>query len=78
MRKAPETKAIPVMVLTSLPQCNEEKLLGEGATAYFEKSLLIVDKVPGLSSKPLSVCSPTRRRPKPPLCKLHPLWETHA
>ena len=47
MRKAPETKAIPVMVLTSLPQCNEEKLLGEGATAYFEKALLIVDKGSG-------------------------------
>lgn len=47
MRKAPETKAIPVMVLTSLPQCNKEKLLGEGATAYFEKSLLIVDKGSG-------------------------------
>jgi CheY-like chemotaxis protein len=47
MRKSPETKAIPVMVLTSLPQCNEEKLLGEGATAYFEKSLLIVDKGSG-------------------------------
>jgi two-component system, cell cycle response regulator DivK len=47
MRKAPETAAIPVMVLTSLPQCNEEKLLGEGATAYFEKSLLIVDKGSG-------------------------------
>jgi CheY-like chemotaxis protein len=47
MRQAPETAAIPVMVLTSLPQCNEEKLLGEGATAYFEKSLLIVDKGSG-------------------------------
>ena len=47
MRKAPETAAIPVMVLTSLPQCNEEKLLDEGATAYFEKGLLIVDKGSG-------------------------------
>lgn len=34
----------PVMVLTSLPQANENKLLKEGATAYFEKSLLTIDK----------------------------------
>jgi hypothetical protein len=32
------------MVLTSLPQANEAKLLGAGATAYFEKSLLSIDK----------------------------------
>ena len=44
IRKDPATSSIPVMVLTSLPQCNEEKLLGEGATAYFEKSLLTVDR----------------------------------
>jgi len=47
VRKDQETAHIPIMVLTSLPQCNEEKLLGEGATAYFEKSLLIVDKGSG-------------------------------
>ena len=33
-----------VMVLTSLPQANEDKLLKEGATAYFEKSLLTIHK----------------------------------
>ena len=32
------------MVLTSLPQANEDKLLKEGATAYFEKTLLTIDK----------------------------------
>jgi hypothetical protein len=32
------------MVLTSLPQVNETKLIREGATAYFEKSLLTIDK----------------------------------
>lgn len=37
----------PVMVLTSLPQANEDKLLKEGATAYFEKSLLTIDKESG-------------------------------
>jgi CheY-like chemotaxis protein len=35
-----------VMVFTSLPQANESKLLKEGATAYFEKSLLTIDKGP--------------------------------
>lgn len=40
LRKDPATASIPIMVLTSLPQANEKKLLGEGATAYFEKSLL--------------------------------------
>ena len=32
------------MVLTSLSQANEEKLLSEGAAAYFEKSTLELDK----------------------------------
>jgi len=35
---------IPVIVLTSLSQKNEEKLLSEGAVAYFEKSALELDK----------------------------------
>ena len=35
---------IPVIVLTSLSQKNEEKLLQEGAAAYFEKSTLQLDK----------------------------------
>lgn len=44
LRKAPATAAVPVMVLTSLPQANANKLLGEGATAYFEKSRLAGDE----------------------------------
>jgi len=44
LRKSPATAAIPVMVLTSLPQANEDRLITEGATAYFEKSLLTLDK----------------------------------
>ncbi len=40
----PATKDIPVIVLTSLSQSNEEKLLHEGAAAYFEKSALELDK----------------------------------
>ena len=40
----PATMDIPVIVLTSLSQRNEERLLHEGATAYFEKSTLELDK----------------------------------
>ncbi|MGB0044124.1 MAG: hypothetical protein WBP91_13190, partial [Terriglobales bacterium] len=40
----PATRDIPVIVLTSLSQKNEEKLLQEGAAAYFEKSTLQLDK----------------------------------
>jgi len=40
----PATMDIPVIVLTSLSQKNEEKLLSEGAVAYFEKSALELDK----------------------------------
>ena len=48
LRKDAATAAIPVMVLTSLPQCNEKKLVEEGATSYFSKSELMVDKGSGL------------------------------
>jgi CheY-like chemotaxis protein len=44
LKKSPATAPIPVIVLTSLPQKNEEKLLEEGAEAYFEKSALDLDK----------------------------------
>lgn len=43
LRNNPETASIPVMVLSGLPQCNENKLLSEGATAYFQKSGLMVE-----------------------------------
>lgn len=48
LRKDTGTAAIPVMVLTSLPQCNQQKLIGEGATAYFAKSELMLDKGTGI------------------------------
>jgi CheY-like chemotaxis protein len=38
------TMHIPVIVLTSLSQMNEEKLISDGAAAYFEKSTLELDK----------------------------------
>jgi DNA-binding response OmpR family regulator len=48
MRGDTATAAIPVMVLTSLPQCNEQRLIEAGATSYFAKSELMVDRGSGL------------------------------
>ena len=44
LRGKPETAKIPVIVLSTLPQANEEKLKVAGAAAYFEKSRLVDDK----------------------------------
>jgi CheY-like chemotaxis protein len=44
LKANPATRNIPVVVLTSLSQKNEEKLIHEGAIAYFEKSALELDK----------------------------------
>ena len=46
LRQNPDTVRIPVLVLSGLPQSNENKLLSEGATAYFQKSGLLVEKGP--------------------------------
>lgn len=43
LRKNPITSAIPVIVLSSLPQKNESQLKRDGATAYVEKSKLDSD-----------------------------------
>lgn len=40
LRSKPLTASVPVLVLSSLPESNREKLLTEGATEYCEKSLL--------------------------------------
>src|SRR4051794_10488877 len=40
LKKDATTQHIPVMVLSSLPKTNEEKLKHDGATAYFEKAAL--------------------------------------
>ncbi len=48
LRKDADTAAMPIMVLTSLPQCNKDKLLSEGATSYFAKSELMLDKGTGM------------------------------
>jgi CheY-like chemotaxis protein len=44
LKKNPLTLSIPVVVLSSLPQKNEAKLLKEGATAYLDKSTLGFDQ----------------------------------
>lgn len=44
LKNNPATQEIPVIVLSSLSQKNEEKLLSEGAAAYLEKSALEFDK----------------------------------
>jgi CheY-like chemotaxis protein len=43
LKKDPRTSEIPVIVLSSLPQANEERLKSEGAVAYFEKATLGID-----------------------------------
>ena len=44
LKNNPATATIPVIVLTSLSQKNEDKLLSAGAAAYLEKSALELDK----------------------------------
>ncbi len=44
LKNNPPTAHIPVIVLSSLSQKNEDKLKKIGATAYFEKSKLEVDR----------------------------------
>ena len=44
LRSRAETASIPVMIVTSLPQSNDRKLLDEGATSYFEKAGLMLDR----------------------------------
>lgn len=43
LRLNPSLTSTPVIVLTSLSESNRQKLLSEGASLYFEKSLVSVD-----------------------------------
>jgi CheY-like chemotaxis protein len=45
---------IPVIVLSSLPQKNEEKLIAAGAAAYLEKSNLALDQCSSELSRTIS------------------------
>jgi|ERR1700682_624744 DNA-binding response OmpR family regulator len=47
LRTNPSSASTPVIVLTSLSQSNREKLLSEGASLYFEKSLLRLENGSG-------------------------------
>ncbi len=44
LKQNPITASIPVVVLSSLPQKNQFKLMKEGATAYLEKSTMELDQ----------------------------------
>ena len=46
LKSNPKTTNIPVIVLSGLSQRNAEKLIHDGAEAYFEKSALELDKNP--------------------------------
>jgi len=47
LRTHPSSASTPVIVLTSLSESNREKLLSEGASLYFEKSLLRLENGSG-------------------------------
>jgi len=64
LKANPATMDIPVIVLTSLSQRNEEKLLSEGAAAYFEKSALELDKNSGGLAATVEAVLNRTRRPK--------------
>lgn len=66
LKENPATMDIPVIVLTSLSQKNEERLLSEGAAAYFEKSTLELDKSSdGLAAVIKTVLARASRLSKP-------------
>ena len=44
LRTTPQTAAVPIIVLSSLPQSNERRLKRDGATAYFDKASLSLDR----------------------------------
>jgi len=64
LKSAPETAAIPVVVLSSLTEKNRQKLMGEGAEEYIEKNTLM--PVPGINLLPKMleniICRINRRR----------------
>ncbi len=66
LKENPATTHIPVIVLSSLSQQNEERLVSQGATAYFEKSTLELDKGSDrLATTIQTVLNRARRQSKP-------------
>lgn len=43
LRSQPETASIPVMILSSLCQANDQRFIDEGATSYYQKSRLMFE-----------------------------------
>lgn len=64
LKENPATMHIPVIVLSSLSQKNEEKLLSEGAAAYFEKSSLALDQNSGLLAASVETVLARASRPQ--------------
>lgn len=54
LKGGPDTAEIPVIVLSSLPQKNELKLMAAGAAAYLEKSSLALDQCSSELSRTIS------------------------
>jgi DNA-binding response OmpR family regulator len=44
LRSRPDTASMPVVVISGLSQANDQKLVSEGATSYFEKSRLMFER----------------------------------
>jgi DNA-binding response OmpR family regulator len=63
LRKRPETATMPVMIVSSLPQSNDQKLLDQGATSYFEKLDSCWTRALISLFKTCARCSP---KPRPP------------
>jgi CheY-like chemotaxis protein len=62
LKADPLTAAIPVVILSSLSQQNEEKLKKAGAAAYFEKAKLVED---ANSGKLVAAIEEVLRKAKP-------------
>jgi two-component system, cell cycle response regulator DivK len=54
LKTDPATASIPVIVLSSLPQKNAERLIADGAAAYLEKSQLELEQNPNQLCKTVS------------------------
>jgi CheY-like chemotaxis protein len=73
LKENPATLRIPVIVLTSLTQRNEEKLIREGAAASFEKSALALDQNSDLLATTVETVL-ARKSIKKPLIKSLRWW----
>ena len=65
LKEDPVTAGIPVIILSSLSQQNEEKLKKAGAAAYFEKSKLLDDVNSGRLTQAIEKAVGEARLPKP-------------